>query len=86
MDLQKTITGGTAAIAVGTASIVGGGAVVDKVNDGPAKRETAVVQKTMKELEKYIDQRIIEMIGTTTGRVVVEEKLKTKDYRKEILK
>jgi hypothetical protein len=42
MDLQKTITGGTAAIAVGTASMVGGGAVVDKVNDGPAKRQTAV--------------------------------------------
>ena len=44
MDLQKTITGGTAAIAVGTASVVGGGAVVDKVNDGPTKREDAVVQ------------------------------------------
>ena len=84
MDLQKTITGGTAAIAVGTASIVGGGAVVDKVNDGPAKRETAVVKKTMKELESYIDQRIIEMIGTTTGKVVVKEEPKTKDYRKQI--
>ena len=33
MDLQKTITGGTAAIAVGTPSVLGGGAVVDKVND-----------------------------------------------------
>tara|TARA_R100000234_G_C4886366_1_gene129542 strand:+ start:51 stop:311 length:261 start_codon:yes stop_codon:yes gene_type:complete len=84
MDLQKTITSGTAAIAVGTAGIVGGGAVVDKVNDGPAKRETAVVKKTMKELESYIDQRIIEMMGTTTGKVVVKEEPKTKDYRKQI--
>ena len=56
MDLQKTITGGTAAIAVGTASMVGGGAVVDKVNDGPAKRQTAVVKATKEELKEYIEQ------------------------------
>ena len=85
MDLQKTITGGTAAIAVGTASVVGGGAVVDKVNDGPAKRPTAVVQETKAELKDYIDSRIKELLPTTTGKVVPIQAPQV-DYRKQLLK
>ena len=86
MDLQKTITGGTAAIAVGTASMVGGGAVVDKVNDGPAKRQTAVVQETKAELKYYIDSRIKELLPTTTGKVVRVTKAPQLDYRQEVPK
>ena len=85
MDLQKTITGGTAAIAVGTASVVGGGAVVDKVNDGPAKRQNAVVQETKAELKDYIDSRIKELLPTTTGKVVPIQAPQV-DYRKQLLK
>ena len=85
MDLQKTITGGTAAIAVGTASMVGGGAVVDKVNDGPAKRHTAVVQETNAELKDYIDSRIKELLPTTTGKVVPIQAPQV-DYSKQLLK
>ena len=85
MDLQKTITGGTAAIAVGTASMVGGGAVVDKVNDGPAKRQNAVVQETKAELKDYIDSRIKELLPTTTGKVVPIQAPQV-DYRKQLLK
>ena len=86
MDLQKTITGGTAAIAVGTASVVGGGAVVDKVNDGPAKRQNAVVQETKAELKDYIDSRIKELLPTTTGKVVPVTKAPQLDYRQEVPK
>ena len=86
MDLQKTITGGTAAIAVGTASMVGGGAVVDKVNDGPAKRQSAVVQETKAELKDYIDSRIKELLPTTTGKVVPVTKAPQLDYRQEVPK
>tara|TARA_R100001443_G_scaffold23930_1_gene36062 strand:- start:203 stop:463 length:261 start_codon:yes stop_codon:yes gene_type:complete len=86
MDLQKTITGGTAAIAVGTASMVGGGAVVDKVNDGPAKRQNAVVQETKAELKDYIDSRIKELLPTTTGKVVPVLKAPQLDYRQEVPK
>jgi len=86
MDLQKTITGGTAAIAVGTASMVGGGAVVDKVNDGPAKRQNAVVQETKAELKDYIDSRIKELLPTTTGKVVPVTKAPQLDYRQEVPK
>ena len=86
MDLQKTITGGTAAIAVGTASMVGGGAVVDKVNDGPAKRQTAVVKATKEELKEYIDSRIMELLPKSTGKVVPVLKAPQLDYRQEVPK
>ena len=86
MDLQKTITGGTAAIAVGTAGVVGGGAVVDKVNDGPTKRQDAVVQATKAELKDYIDSRIKELLPTTTGKVVPVLKAPQLDYRQEVPK
>ena len=38
MDLQKIATYGSAAAVVGTGAIVGGGAVVDNLTDGPAKK------------------------------------------------
>ena len=41
MDMRDTVTGITAAAVVGTGTIVGGGQVLDNMNDGPAKRRTA---------------------------------------------
>ena len=44
MELKDTLVTGAAVLAVGTSGVVGGGAVVDKVNDGPIKRQDATVQ------------------------------------------
>jgi len=66
--------------------MVGGGAVVDKVNDGPAKRQNAVVQETKAELKDYIDSRIKELLPTTTGKVVPVTKAPQLDYRQEVPK
>ena len=41
MELRDTVTGITAAAVVGTGSIVGGGHVIDNMNDGPQKRREA---------------------------------------------
>ena len=41
MKLRDTVTGITAAAVVGTGTIVGGGQVLDNMNDGPAKRREA---------------------------------------------
>ena len=37
MDLQKIATYSSAAAVVGTGAIVGGGQVIDNINDGPAR-------------------------------------------------
>ena len=41
MDVRDTVTGITAAAVVGTGTIVGGGQVLDNMNDGPQKRREA---------------------------------------------
>ena len=41
MELRDTVTGITAAAVVGTGTIVGGGQVLDNMNDGPQKRRDA---------------------------------------------
>ncbi len=41
MELRDTVTGITAAAVVGTGTIVGGGQVLDNMNDGPQKRREA---------------------------------------------
>ena len=41
MELRDTVTGITAAAVVGTGSIVGGGHVIDNMNDGPQRRREA---------------------------------------------
>ena len=45
MDLQKIATYGSAAAVVGTGAIVGGGAVVDNLTDGPAKRQEVQLEQ-----------------------------------------
>ena len=43
MDMRDTVTGITAAAVVGTGTIVGGGQVLDNMNDGPQKRRDAEI-------------------------------------------
>ena len=50
MELKDTLVTGGAVLAVGTSSFVGGNAVVDKVNDGPTKRQDATVERVITEL------------------------------------
>ena len=86
MELKDTLVTGAAVLAVGTSGVVGGGAVVDKVNDGPAKRQTAVVKATKEELKEYIDSRIMELLPKSTGKVVPVLKAPQLDYRQEVPK
>ena len=86
MDVKDTLVTGGAVLAVGTSSFVGGNAVVDKVNDGPTKRQDATVQRVMTELAPYIDQRIQQLIPTQTGAVVPTTKTPQLDYRREVPK
>ena len=41
MDVRDTVTSITAVAVVGAGSVVGGGQVLDNMNDGPAKRREA---------------------------------------------
>ena len=84
MDVKDTLVTGGAVLAVGTSSFVGGNAVVDKVNDGPTKRQDATVQRVMTELAPYIDQRIQQLVPTTTGPVVPTIKEPQLDYRQNV--
>ena len=86
MELKDTLVTGAAVLAVGTSGVVGGNAVVDKVNDGPTKRQDATVQLVKKELESYIDERIKKLVPTTTGSVVVPKKQQVTDYRDNVPK
>ena len=84
MDVKDTLVTGGAVLAVGTSSFVGGNVVVDKVNDGPTKRQDATVERVMMELQPYIDQRIQQMIPTQTGAVVPTTKAPQLDYRTNV--
>ena len=84
MELKDTLVTGGAVLAVGTSSFVGGNVVVDKVNDGPTKRQDATVERVMAELAPYIDQRIQQLVPTTTGSVVPVKSAPQIDYRNNV--
>jgi len=81
MELKDTLVTGATVIAVGTSSVVGGNQVMDKVNKGPEKRRDATVERVMAELAPYIDQRIQQLVPTTTGSVVPAKTEPQLDYR-----
>ena len=81
MELKDTLVTGATVLAVGTSSVVGGNQVMDKVNKGPEKRRDATVQRVMDELAPYIDQRIQQLVPSTTGSVVPTTKEPQVDYR-----
>jgi len=84
MELKDTLVTGGAVLAVGTSSFVGGNVVVDKVNDGPTKRQDATVERVMAELAPYIDQRIQQLVPTKTGPVVPTTTAPQLDYRENV--
>ena len=81
MELKDTLVTGATVLAVGTSSVVGGNQVMDKVNKGPEKRRDATVERVMSELQPYIDQRIQQLVPTTTGPVVPQKTEPQVDYR-----
>ena len=81
MEIKDTLVAGATVLAVGTSSVVGGNQVMDKVNKGPEKRRDATVERVMAELAPYIDQRIQQLVPTTTGPVVPTTKEPQVDYR-----
>tara|TARA_B100001109_G_C18825349_1_gene456696 strand:- start:679 stop:942 length:264 start_codon:yes stop_codon:yes gene_type:complete len=81
MELKDTLVTGATVLAVGTSSVVGGNQVMDKVNKGPERRRDATVERVMAELAPYIDQRIQQLVPTTTGPVVPTTKEPQVDYR-----
>ena len=81
MELKDTLVTGATVLAVGTSSVVGGNQVMDKVNKGPEKRRDATVERVMAELATYIDQRIQQLVPTTTGPVVPQKTEPQVDYR-----
>ena len=84
MELKDTLVAGATVLAVGTSSVVGGNQVMDKVNKGPEKRRDATVERVMSELAPYIDQRIQQLVPTTTGPVVPSEQEPQLDYRQQV--
>ncbi len=86
MELKDTLVTGATVLAVGTSGVVGGNQVMDKVNKGPEKRRDATVERVMAELAPYIDQRIQQLVPTTTGPVVPTTKEPQLDYRQNVPK
>tara|TARA_Y100001970_G_scaffold4146_1_gene4855 strand:+ start:251 stop:517 length:267 start_codon:yes stop_codon:yes gene_type:complete len=84
MELKDTLVTGATVLAVGTSSVVGGNQVMDKVNKGPEKRRDATVERVMSELVPYIDQRIQQLVPTTTGPVVPSKQEPQLDYRQQV--
>ena len=81
MEIKDTLVAGATVLAVGTSSVVGGNQVMDKVNKGPEKRRDATVERVMAELAPYIDQRIQQLVPSTTGSVVPAKTEPQLDYR-----
>ena len=69
MDLQKIATYGSAAAVVGTGAIVGGGAVVDNLTDGPAKRQEIQLQQIKELVAEEVYTQLKEAWPQTSGPV-----------------
>ena len=85
MDLQKIATIGTATAVVGTGSVVGGGAIIDNVSGGPAKRAEAEATELRQIVREEVRSAITEMMPKSTGGVV-RSAVPVVDYREEIPK
>ena len=69
MDIQKITTGVTAAAVVGTGTVVGGGSLIDNLNDGPAKRQEIQLQEIRKVIREEVRSALKEAWPTTSGPV-----------------
>ena len=80
MDIQKVAVG---VCAVGTACVVGGGAVVDQVTIGSEKRKSATVEAVVEVVKPFIKEQIRLSFPSSTGGVMTLQKHQL-DYRKEV--
>jgi len=69
MELRDTVTGITAAAVVGTGSIVGGGHVIDNMNDGPQKRREAELTELQQVVRDEVRAAIKEAWPKTSGPI-----------------
>ena len=69
MELRDTVTGITAAAVVGTGSIVGGGHVIDNMNDGPQKRREAELPELQQVVRDEVRAAIKEAWPKTSGPI-----------------
>jgi len=69
MDIQKILSYGSAAAVVGTGTVVGGGALVDNLNDGPAKRQEIQLQEIRKVIREEVRSALKEAWPTSSGPV-----------------
>ena len=83
MDFQKIALAGAGVCAVGSACVVGGNAVIDKVTDGPSKRRDATVEAVVSELKPFIKEQIRLSFPLSTGDVIRLQK-PINDYRKQV--
>ena len=69
MDVRDTVTGITAAAVVGTGTIVGGGQVLDNMNDGPQKRRDAELTELQQVVREEVRAALIEAWPKSSGPV-----------------
>ena len=69
MDIQKILSYGSAAAVVGTGTVVGGGALVDNLNDGPAKRQEVQLQEIRQVIRDEVRSALKEAWPTSSGPV-----------------
>ena len=69
MDVRDTVTGITAAAVVGTGTIVGGGQVLDNMNDGPQKRRDAELTELQQVVREEVRAAIKEAWPKTSGPI-----------------
>ena len=69
MELRDTVTGITAAAVVGTGSIVGGGHVIDNMNEGPQKRREAELTELQQVVREEVRAAIKEAWPKTSGPI-----------------
>ena len=69
MDVQKIATYGTAVAVVGTGGIVGGGNVIDNMNDGPQKRAKAEATELRMIVREEVRAAFKEAWPKTTGHI-----------------
>ena len=70
MDLQKIATYSSAAAVVGTGAIVGGGQVIDNINDGPARRQEAQIEQIRQVVAEEVFIQLKNAWPETSGPVI----------------
>ena len=83
MDLQKVASTGTAAVVLGTGTIVGGNYQIDKMQGGPQKRQDAQIEAIREVVREEIYIQLVNNWPKTSGPVkglVVPDQ----DYKKQI--